>query len=246
MSETFIVGEREYMVFHESFLSSSLSLCHRAGFESPFAPELVDLLIAHPQLIQCAGRSLSACITGKSAQGNPIQIYLHAPISEKYITKTYFCSGSDVGLHNEALVISQEYFLALEKRDGENLHGTRLVTVLDSIPYSRDAAYSWFDGYSIWLKFEEALENSHVQAFFGSLERAEGYFQTLRKASECGHKVCEKVGFWYSNDLDEVERNGHPLRRALVTNYFEFGCRDFKLVKAHSRLIGGRSLGTVE
>src|SRR3989338_8358340 len=129
MSQDLLIGEEEYEIFQKESIVATLRACEQAGYSPLFMPEFGKLRIAHPELFKDWGRTMSIRASGRTSAGSAVEIYAHIPgdwSQRQYISDM----NSENKLINYALLLSQESFDALEKRNGETKDGTRLVTVM--------------------------------------------------------------------------------------------------------------------
>ena len=207
MSQTLAIGEKEYAFFEKDTIVGSLGACERVQYSPLFMPEQADLWIAHPELFKSYGRSVSIHATGTTSAGSPVEIYAHIP--GEWSERQYISYAVSEGkLINYALPLTQQAFDALEKRNGETDGITRVVTVMDH----KKANKARFGEQSL----DDALENPHVPAFFGSEERAEAYLNAYQKVWG------NRVHIWHSDDLRQI-----PVARPLVLNSNLLGSSDY-------------------
>jgi len=199
MSTDLIVGEKEYDFFKKESLVDSLAACASAGYSPLFLPEFADLRIAHPLLFRDWGRSMSIRATGKGRQGNAIEIYAHVP--GDWSEQAYIADAiAGKKLINYTLPLSDAAILDLEERDGEMDGRTRLITVMDHA----EAQKAKFD----YLTLEDAMENPHVVAAFGSEDRTQRYLAEHKKVWG------DTIHVWHSNDLGKI-----AVARPLLLNF---------------------------
>src|SRR3989344_5842517 len=164
MSQDLMIGKKEYEIFEKENIVATLRACEKAGYSPLFMPEFAVLRIAHPGLFKDWGRTMSIRATGRTSGCTAVEIYAHVPgpwSQRQYISDMI----SEGRLINYVLPLSQQAFAALVKRDGEIHDGIRLVKVRDHA----QAQKAKFGEQTL----DEALENPHVQDFFGGEEQAE-------------------------------------------------------------------------
>lgn len=197
----------EYEFFLRESIVDSITECERAGYTPLFLPEFIDLQLAHPFPWLQRSRSMSICATGRSRQGNRIEIYAHVP--GVWTDRAYIADAFDQRkLIGHALPLSNEAILALEERNGEVHDGTRLVTVMEH----QAAQNAKFGPQSL----DEALENPHVLASFGSEDR------TRRYLAACKEKLCSSIFVWHYDDLGDK-----AVARPLELNYMDLCCGSY-------------------
>lgn len=179
--------------FYDNDLAEALTSVAKEGYEAQFMPSVIDARIQAPKdarIWQAWYDSVSARITGRTKQQNPVVVYAHIPnyLSNPENIKT----AKEQGLVNGAANVPQEEFQRLlDLEDRKNV----FVVDYNTLKNSKNGVIS----------LKNALKHPQTIPFIGGEERAIKYLERHREV------YGENIGNWHSDDLYENSLGGRLL-----------------------------------